>query len=359
MIEDRYWLFQRASGVFYVEDRRTKKQSSLKTKNEAIAKRLLAARNQAAEQPSLNVAMARSYLLVKNPEMVGRTWKDVMDELEHHYAGPTLQRWKKIVISPPFSLIRNLRLLETESEHFLKVLRHERSGVSTNVQLRTLHNRALALGWLLTPALVRTAWPPVRYKVKRAITWEEHQRIIARELKNEADHENRLFYEMLWETGGSQTDIATLERSHIDAEAGKICYRRKKREGHRDNNAVLLIGKRIASILRQLPPQGFLFPRLSRQSEVVRASKFRKRCVGLGIKGVTLHSYRYAWAERAKNAGMPLREAMAYLGHTSKAVHSAYAEKSEVVTLPLEYYEEAKRKKIVEFNVLNSLEEAL
>jgi integrase len=44
---------------------------------------------------------------------------------------------------------------------------------------------------------------------------------------------------------------------------------------------------------------------------------------GLGIKGVTLHTYRYAWAERAKCAGYPERFAQEALGHNSKAVHRA------------------------------------
>jgi methionyl-tRNA formyltransferase len=39
---------------------------------------------------------------------------------------------------------------------------------------------------------------------------------------------------------------------------------------------------------------------------------------------VTLHSYRYAWAERAKTAGYPERFAQLALGHNSKAVHRAY-----------------------------------
>jgi hypothetical protein len=49
-----------------------------------------------------------------------------------------------------------------------------------------------------------------------------------------------------------------------------------------------------------------------------------KKVTRLGIKGVTLHSYRYAWAERAKTAGYPERFAMENLGHNSKAVHRAY-----------------------------------
>ena len=66
---------------------------------------------------------------------------------------------------------------------------------------------------------------------------------------------------------------------------------------------------------------------------------FIKRLATVGISGVSLHSYRYAWAERAKEAGYPERFAMQALGHSSKAVHRAYARKAQVVIPPLEEYE--------------------
>lgn len=63
------------------------------------------------------------------------------------------------------------------------------------------------------------------------------------------------------------------------------------------------------------------------------------------IRGISLHSYRYAWAERAKIADYPERFAQLALGHNSKAVHRAYAKKAQVTLPPLEEYEQ----KIVPF----------
>jgi len=57
------------------------------------------------------------------------------------------------------------------------------------------------------------------------------------------------------------------------------------------------------------------------------------------MEGVSLHSYRYAWAERAKTCGYPERFAQAALGHNSKAVHRAYAKKAHVLIPTLEDYE--------------------
>ena len=95
----------------------------------------------------------------------------------------------------------------------------------------------------------------------------------------------------------------------------------------------------MEAILATLPKTGPPLPRLTLTREKHRAKEFKRRCVGLEIQGVTLHSYRYAWAERAKSAGYPERFAQLALGHNSKAVHRAYAKNSQVTVPPLEEYE--------------------
>ena len=90
---------------------------------------------------------------------------------------------------------------------------------------------------------------------------------------------------------------------------------------------MISFGAEAAVILRQLPKSGPLFPALARIHERHRAKLFIKRLATVGISGVSLHSYRYAWAERAKEAGYPERFAMQALGHGSKAVYRAYAKK--------------------------------
>jgi integrase len=59
----------------------------------------------------------------------------------------------------------------------------------------------------------------------------------------------------------------------------------------------------------------------------------------LAFQGVTFHSYRYAWAERAKTVGYPERFAQEALGHNSKAVHRAYAKRALMKIPSLEDYE--------------------
>jgi len=61
-----------------------------------------------------------------------------------------------------------------------------------------------------------------------------------------------------------------------------------------------------------------------------RATEFKQRCVGLKISGVSLHSYRYAWAERALKCGYPERFAQQALGHNFKAVHHACSKHADL-----------------------------
>jgi hypothetical protein len=51
----------------------------------------------------------------------------------------------------------------------------------------------------------------------------------------------------------------------------------------------------IEAILKRRPTEGQLFPYLCTVRAGDRATEFKQRCTGLGISGVTLHCYRYAW----------------------------------------------------------------
>ena len=99
------------------------------------------------------------------------------------------------------------------------------------------------------------------------------------------------------------------------------------------------------NLLNDLPAEGTLFPYLSTVRAGDRATEFKSRCRQLGIQGITLHSYRYAWAERAKICGYPERFAQEALGHNSKAVHRAYAKRALMKLPSLEQYEQQAARK--------------
>ncbi len=345
-MQERFRMFCRSGGNFYTRDKITGRSESLGTANRSEAKQLLAARNQAVAQPQLNRTMAKAYLSAKSPDLLTRTWADVIEHYSVTGVESTRKRKATAFRSRPFALLRSITLMDTEAGHLLAVLQHERAGNSAHHYLRRLHNYALHLGWLLMPVMADAAWPEVRKKKFTAITEVEHRQIVEREPMLE----RKLYYEMLWETGGSQSDIASLNWNQIDLGNETIRFVRRKLAGRESGGESLLrIGPCIQKLLNQLPQSGFLFPRLSMWSSDRRSSEFCRRCRMLGITGKSLHSYRYAWAQRARAAGMPEREAMNHLGHESRAVHAAYAGGAQVAVLPLEFYEAQKEEKVIQF----------
>lgn len=345
---DKFRIFRRASGVWYLEDKETNHQESLRTRNETEASRLLFARNEAHRQPAINVQIARAYLTASDPKLITRTWQEVMDALVGLKQGTNRFRWERAINDRSFDGIRRMALIETRGEHFLKVFKEGK--VSSNVYLRRIHNFALAMDWLLKAVIPRANWPKVIFKSKRAITADEHRRIVERE-KNP---ERRAFYLLCWHLGGSQMDVANLTAEDVDWKDQSISYEREKlknSEGREIKPPLIRFGEGVASVLRSLPQAGPLFPRLREVQSKDRANEFRQRCHGLEIKGVSLHSYRYAWAERARKAGYPERFAQEALGHNSKAVHRAYAKKAEVVIDSLEQWEHKMKEKIVQLEL--------
>ena len=330
-MRNRYRLFQRG-GVFYVQDSVTGKQESLRTKHKTQATQLLHSKNQAAQGTLLNRERGRVYLSAADPALTQRTWAAVLTELASHGGPTTRARYERAVRDPAFDRIREKAIVETTSDDFLGVLR-DGTG-TTNHFLRRVHNLAIGLGWLSWPVLPPRLWPKVEWRKKRGITWAEHQKIVSTEINSE----RRLYYELLWEIGGSQTDVATLTAENIDWESRILWYRRHKLKQEAEP-ARITIGQRLEQLLRQLPAQGPLFPHWGSVTPNDRAAEFRRRCRILKIEGVSLHSYRYAWAERAFEHGYPERYAQAALGHASKAVHQSYARGAKVICPALEDYE--------------------
>ncbi|MGH7971371.1 MAG: hypothetical protein ACREIC_21850 [Limisphaerales bacterium] len=328
-MKNRYRVFLRPWGVYYCEDLVTKKQETLKTRNKDEAFRLVAAKNENEDAPAFSLHLARVYWKAGDPAGATRTWQQVMDEIPKLKTDETRARWMVAIKDKALDSLRDLVVLQTQAEHFLKVL--EKGSVSTNIYLRRIHNFALDMNWLPWPVLPKKRWPAVTFKKKRAITWDEHCLIVARE----HNPERKAFYQLGWYTGASQTDLAFLEAGNIDWERQALSFTRKKTK----TIAILRFDDTIAQVLRCLPAEGPLFPYLRTVRAGDRATEFKQRCDGLKIRGVTLHSYRYAWAQRARKAGYPERFAMENLGHNSKAVHWAYAGLAEVELPSLGEYE--------------------
>lgn len=288
----KYRMFKRGE-FYYIQENGTTIQSSLPTKNRSEAERLLAAKNESVNGGQLAYAVGQIYLNATDPAWMTRTWADVMQVMTQRGGESTQARTKRALESRPFNIIRQKIIHETHSTDFLEMLKDKRR--STIHYLRLLQTMAMNLGWLNGRAiLAKHYWPRIPAKPKRAITWEEHQKIITAEKSNK---ERRLYYELLWGIGASQTDAAILSRDNISGDV--LVYTR----GKTGTQASIRIGERMKTILGDLPDEGLLFPKIAALNSVARSAEFNRRCRLLGIVGVSLHSYRYAWAERAFSVG--------------------------------------------------------
>ncbi len=209
-MKQTFGLIRRPWGTFSLKNKSTGVQKSLKTTDKFEAARLLVASNEAGQQAAMNLSLAKVYLRHSDPLVANRTWQTVLDEIIRTKTGENQIRWQVMAKSKWLDPLRNRLLIETQAEHLLHVL--QCGKVAINVYLRRMHNFAIDMNWLPASVLPKRQWPAVKYKDKRAITLEEHQKII------EAEHnpERKVFYQLCWHLGASQGDIASLTGEDVD-----------------------------------------------------------------------------------------------------------------------------------------------
>jgi hypothetical protein len=77
-MQDKFRLYRRPNGMFYAEEYQTRHRESLQTKDEAEARRLITAKNQAATQPVFNLEMAKVYLKAHvQPVIAKKGWPKI------------------------------------------------------------------------------------------------------------------------------------------------------------------------------------------------------------------------------------------------------------------------------------------
>jgi integrase len=326
LLKKRFRLFQRANGVFYIENNETGEQRSLKTRQKMVAEEFLNRENQRYDALWVQLELGKVYIRNADPVAARRTWQSVMDEFQQAGAESTRKRYERAWQEKAFDIIRTKPLVDTNADDFNAVIK--RGGVSANHFLRRLHNLATENQWLWRNIIAPKKWPAPEKKQKRAITAHEHKKI----LDAEQHQERRAYYEMLWLTGAAQGDCAKFSADNINQQKRVLSYQRQKTKQW----AHLQIGKSLDELLSRLPKSGLLFPHVATLKVSDRSAEFYRRCKNLGIKGVSLHSYRYSFAERAYASGYNERFAQAALGHKSRAVHHHYSKGAEVICPPLE-----------------------
>jgi SpoVK/Ycf46/Vps4 family AAA+-type ATPase len=127
---DKFRIFRRSSKVWYLEDKETGHQESLRTRDATEAKRLLHAKNEANRQPAINIQIARAYLSASDPKLITRTWQDVMDTLVAAKMGENRKRWVRAIKDRNFDIIESAELKAINQEHREKIL-DAASGMTT------------------------------------------------------------------------------------------------------------------------------------------------------------------------------------------------------------------------------------
>jgi hypothetical protein len=87
-------------------DTKTGQRTSLQTNDEATARQLLEAKNQAVRRPAMNLQIAQVYLQHGDPALAARTWQHVMEQMVAARNGVTQTRWQRAIRDEAFDLIR-------------------------------------------------------------------------------------------------------------------------------------------------------------------------------------------------------------------------------------------------------------
>ena len=230
---------------------------------------------------------------------------------------------------PRWDRLKQLEIAQTSGCDFLDLL--NKGGVQTRQYLRCLQGSALEMGVITHPILPNKMWPPKVKEEKRSITLEEH-RLLHSNLRS---WRWKIFLTLLWETGAAQSDAAHFRLENLK---GDVLEYHRMKTGAR---AAQRLSPELVALVHNAAcgrKKGFIIPSLQRMDQKDRANIFRRACLRCGVEGVSLHSYRYGWAERAYEAEMPERLAMIALGHNSKAIHRAYSKKATVVAPSIEQY---------------------
>ena len=111
-----FGLIRRPWGVFYLKNKITGQQTSLKTSDKVEAQRILQTHNESESQPHFNLSLARLYLTGADPKLATRTWQEVMENILAKKADETRRRWEVAIKDRNFDCLRKLREAETRPD---------------------------------------------------------------------------------------------------------------------------------------------------------------------------------------------------------------------------------------------------
>ncbi|HEX4141559.1 MAG TPA: hypothetical protein VHY09_14520, partial [Candidatus Methylacidiphilales bacterium] len=111
---NRYRLFQRRNGIYFLQDNKTNRQESLRTRDRSEAERIVFHRNESAKIAAGHRQIAVGYLQAADPEIKTRNWSYVMARYCALPGKPSTQKRKADAMKDEaFTPLHALPLIET------------------------------------------------------------------------------------------------------------------------------------------------------------------------------------------------------------------------------------------------------
>jgi hypothetical protein len=319
-----------------------RKWISLRTKDKDQAELLFARKYGADVLPEENrkhLELGKAHLNLVDPGLTKHTWGDLYKSWanQKHLKSGTKERRRVEVTRGIFPLIKDKLLCDSTVQPLVMAWR-ENLGIYARETLRLIQNHGISLGWLMMPAIkpIHTKVYQCERRQNRAITQDEHDLILERLIdgankvypitRMTHGFEKHDYYQFLYLTGAAQSDGANMLASNINWRTKELVFHRQKTK----ERCAIAIAGALETLLRSLPKEGHLFPNMAAKTQNRRSQDFRMVRIALGLEGISLHSYRYWMAELFAKAGRPIRDAQIALGHSSKAVATAYAKHAKI-----------------------------
>ena len=362
---DKPYRLRQKRGVWYYEDKATRKFTSLKfqgTREEADKLAEIEFNLTDDNNAAFHLKSAEAHLAKCNPDWLKNTWQTAFDKYRN---GPNLKTGRPRKAAANMNLdcfwnakaldaIKNVRLIDTTPSLLCKVAKslNKHNGIN----LRTLHSYAFNYQMMPYKIMGDGMWPIYETKtpMSRAIQLTEHETILKAmgdlevpiwwrvegykgKTKAEYAREWKDYLNLLWFTGCAQVDGANMTAEHINWKKGCLEFTRAKWMKPEAMKPVkVAIGPEFRALLKTLPKTGPLFPTINKLTTSNRSRLFKWFVDYCKLPKVSLHGYRYAMAERMEEAGMSQNDRQLVLGHQTPTMMQSYAKDSDYVPQSIE-----------------------
>lgn len=209
----------------------------------------------------------------------------------------------------------------------------QQGRVSTSVN-QLLGRIAHAWSWATDGGLVAVPWPqvdslPEKRTERRAVAPHELEALL-REARAHAGGRHLPLFLLLGDLGSRIGETVRLRGRDVDRAASVVTFRRDTTKGRRARSCA--VSPEVLALLPDRGPDALLFPspkdpaRHFSERGALAALHVMLERAGLADEPLVLHSLRGYFVRKLHTAGVPLKDAMDFVGHRSVRVHLGYME---------------------------------